>query len=110
MVVMSKKWQKGYGIDDEGRRTIVITENAPKKTAVDRLVELVTHGAGVMVAICAVLCIAIMLVDSVSQSIAGFISNNRWVVVIAIAVAILFFIGKVSARMRGDDGKPSSDC
>lgn len=106
---MSKKWQKGYGIDDEGRRTIVITENAPKKTAVDRLVELVTHGAGVMITICAVLCIAIMLVDSASKGIAGFISDNRWIVVIAIAVAILFFIGKVSERMRDDGEKPSSD-
>ena len=98
---MSKKWQKGYGIDDEGRRTIVITENAPQKTPVDRLMELVTHGAGVMIAICALLCVAIMLVESASEGIADFFGTHRWVLV----VAILFFLGKVSARMHGDNGK-----
>jgi predicted ferric reductase len=102
---MSKKWQRGYGIDDEGRRTIVITENAPQKTPVDRLMELVTHGAGVMIAICALLCVAIMLVESASEGIADFFGAHRWVLVVAIVVAILFFLGKVSARMHGDNGK-----
>lgn len=108
LVIMSKKWHKGYGIDDEGRRTIVITENAPQKTPVDRLMELVTHGAGIMIAICALLCVAIMLVESASEGIAGFFGTHRWVLVVAIVVAVLFFLGKVSARMRGDGGKPSS--
>lgn len=99
---MSKKWQKGYGIDDEGRRTIVITENVPKKTWADRLVEIVTHCTGVLVAICAVLCVIIMMVENASADIAGFIGDHRWILVVALAVAVLFFVGKVSERMRSE--------
>lgn len=104
---MSRKWQKGYGIDDEGRRTIVITENAPKKTPADRLVELVTHGFGALVAVIAVLGVIVMLIDEAGAGLASFFDGNRWILVVALAIAALYFLGKVSERMRGADGGDS---
>lgn len=103
------KWQKNYGIDDEGRRAIVITENKPNPTPVDRFLGLVTRTFGRITAVLFVCLIALQGLIRVSDKMNGFVSDNRILVVIALVAVALYFVGRVAKRANGVSSSSATD-
>lgn len=103
------KWQKGYGIDDEGRRTIVITENKPNPHPVDRCLGFITRASGRITVILFICLIALRGLIWVGDRMNGFVRDNRALVVVAIVAIAFYFIGRVAKCVNGGPSASVSD-
>ena len=106
--ISMSKWQKNYGIDENGRRCIVITENAKPTTLGDRVVGMFMHALLVLMGIIFVLMIVMMALESAQASVVGFLGTHRWIVVLGIVIVAMLFLGKVSHRLHPDGNANAS--
>lgn len=100
-------WKKSYGIDDEGRRTIMITENAPEPSFTDKLFSMTEHVFGMIFAIGIVAFVIVTIAEVVFGSIGAFLSAHPWIIGIVIVIGILYFLGLVSHRMNDNSTRQS---
>lgn len=103
------KWQKNYGIDDEGHRTIVITENKPNPSSIDRFLGFFTRSFGRITVVLFICLILLQGLIRISDSMNGFITHNRIFVVVALIAVFLCFVGQVAKRfINSSPSSPSS--
>lgn len=100
-------WHKGYGIDDQGRRTIVITEEKPPLTDVDRFMLMMKRGMGILIAVLCALLAIFGVIYYVGGAVVTFITAHRWIAVLALICMASFIAYK--ARHRFHDGKRLHD-